>query len=108
MKSPTEILKKLYVTEKSHTLANLQGSQSNKSIAKFKSPKQVFEVYPSANKAEIKTAVEQLYREKGVTVTKVNTINTARKQKRRGKGRKGSTASIKKAIVTFSEKDSLE
>lgn len=103
-----EVLTKVHTTEKSHTLSNLQGNESNKSIARFKQPKKVFRVHPQANKVQIKEAVESLYKEQNVKVTKVNTLNTPRKRKKRGKGRVGKTASFKKAVVTFRENDSVE
>ena len=58
--------------------------------------KYVFEVAMSANKTEIKAAVEQIF---GVKVAKVNTINMPAKAKRLGAGRPGMTRSWKKAYV---------
>ena len=60
--------------------------------------KYTFEVLKSANKIEIKKAVEQLFA--GVKVQKVNTMNV-RGQKRRMGRNEGYTASWKKAIVTL-------
>lgn len=62
-----------------------------------------FKVAREANKHQIKDAVEELF---GVTVIKVNTLNTTRKPKRRGVF-KGYTSTWKKAIVTLKEGDSI-
>ncbi|MDH6355075.1 large subunit ribosomal protein L23 [Dysgonomonas sp. PH5-45] len=62
-----------------------------------------FRVVPSANKVEIKNAVEQLY---GVKVAKVNTMNYLGKRKSRFTKSgvvNGRTPSFKKAIVTLAE-----
>lgn len=63
-----------------------------------------FEVKKSANKTEIKQAIEKIF---NVKVESVHTINTATKKKRVGKYQ-GNTKSIKKAIVKLSEGSSLE
>lgn len=60
--------------------------------------KYTFEVAKSANKIEIKKAVEQLF--KDVKVAKVNTMNV-RGQKRRMGRTEGYTSAWKKAIVTL-------
>ncbi len=62
-----------------------------------------FRVAKSANKTQIKDAVEALFK---VSVTKVNTINVVRKPKRRGVFH-GYTPTWKKAIVTLKEGDSI-
>lgn len=108
MKDPYEIVKSRYVTEKSTMLQNLQSSTSNKSVARFTSPKYVFLVARQANKAEIASAIEEIYKEKSVRVTKVNTICVKGKPKRRGKGRPGASAGFKKAVVTMEPGDSIE
>ena len=56
-----------------------------------------FEVPQSANKVEIKKAVEEVF---GVTVAKVNTMNIMGKMKRMGRY-EGRRPSWKKAIVTL-------
>ena len=67
MRSPYEILIKPVITEKSTDMS-----------ARAK-PQYVFEVHPSANKVEIRRAVEAAF---GVHVTQVNTINMLGKQRR--------------------------
>ena len=58
--------------------------------------KYAFEVAPSAGKAEIKAAVEQIF---GVKVLKVSTLTVRGKEKRVGRYPAGSTKTWKKAIV---------
>ena len=60
--------------------------------------KYVFEVAVSANKTEIKAAVEKIF---GVKVAKVNTIRMQGKVKRTGAYPAGKRADYKKAIVTL-------
>ncbi len=62
--------------------------------------KYTFEVAPSANKIEIKKAVEEIF---GVTVEKVTTINMDGKKKRMGMN-VGKRADWKKAVVKLTEK----
>lgn len=66
-----------------------------------------FIVRPQANKLEIKKEVEELY---NVTVTDVNTMNYAGKNKTRYTRAglvKGRTNAVKKAIVTLKEGDTI-
>ena len=62
--------------------------------------KYVFEVAPSANKIQIKQAVEQAFAAKKVQVAAVNILHVAGKTRRRGKSI-GMTRSWKKAVVTL-------
>ncbi len=67
-----------------------------------------FIVQKSANKLQIKKAVEELY---GVEVTEVNTMNYNGKTKSRftKTGQvKGRTSSFKKAIVTLAEGETID
>ena len=61
--------------------------------------KYTFKVAKTANKTEIKNAVEAAF---GVTVERVNTANYDGKMKRQGRY-EGRTPGYKKAIVTLSE-----
>ena len=63
-----------------------------------------FEVARSANKIEIKSAIERLFK---VKVTKVRTINMDGKVKRMGV-HQGRRAAWKKAVVTLAEGQTLE
>lgn len=62
--------------------------------------KYTFEVDPSANKIEIKNAVEEIF---GVTVEKVTTMNMDGKLKRMG-AHMGRRPAWKKAVVKLTEK----
>jgi len=60
----------------------------------------VFEVLPDATKAEIKAAVELLFKEQKIEVSAVNVVNVKGKEKRHGRfiGRR---KAIKKAYVSL-------
>lgn len=81
MTNPHDIIIKPVVTEQS--------------MAEMVEKKYTFVVVKSANKTEIKKAVEAVF---GVNVEKVNTMNYDGKVKRMGKSA-GRTASFKKAVV---------
>ncbi|PHR62928.1 MAG: 50S ribosomal protein L23 [Robiginitomaculum sp.] len=66
--------------------------------------KVVFKVLLTANKKEIASAVEALFK---VKVSKVNTILTKGKTKR-FRGRLGTRVDVKKAIVTLEEGHSID
>ncbi len=108
MEDPFAIVKSLYVTEKATVLQQLHMAESNRSLARCRAPKYVFTVASCATKREIADAVEAIYREQKVKVTKVNTIQVKRKPKRRGRGRPGAKAAFKKAIVTMEPGDSID
>lgn len=107
MKNPYEIVKRRRVTEKSRVLENLHNATSNKSLSRCKTPKVVFEVDLSANKSQIKRAVEMIYAEKNVKVMSVNTISIPSKQ-RRVRGHLGMTSRLKKAVVSFRPGDVID
>lgn len=68
----------------------------------------VFEVEKTANKIEISKAIERMY---GVTVMSVNTMRSIGSVKNRTSRRRyvsGKTSTIKKAIVTLKEGDSID
>ena len=103
MKSPYDIVKRRYLTEKSAVLENLKNATSNKCVARAENPKYVFLVDLKANKKEIKEAVEQIYKEKNIRVQAVNTITAKPKlRNRRGRMQPGTKQGFKKAIVTLS------
>ena len=85
MKTPYDIILQPIVTEKSMDDAAQK--------------KYTFKVAKTANKTEIKNAVEAAF---GVTVEKVNTANFDGKLKRQGRTQ-GMTPSYKKAIVKLTE-----
>jgi large subunit ribosomal protein L23 len=79
---------------------------SEKSYAGLDANVYTFEVAPSANKIQIKHAVEEIF---GVRVTNVNTLNRAGKRKRnRRTGTWGSRPNQKRAVVSLAAGDSIE
>lgn len=109
-KNPFEIIKHRYITEKTGVLQQLHTAESNKSLSACKQAKYVFVVDMKATKPEIRSAVEEIYAERKIKVTSVNTLNSQTKPRhlRGRKGRPGRTAQYKKAIVTLAEGDILE
>ena len=86
-----DILKRPIISECSmETILDKEGNE----IKKY-----TFEVPKTANKVEIKKAVEEVF---GVKVAKVNTMNVLGKVKRMGRN-EGRRASWKKAIVTLTD-----
>ena len=71
---------------------------TEQSMEAVEAKKYVFEVAKSANKTEIKAAVETIF---GVKVSKVNTIKMQGKVKRTGAYPAGPRAAYKKAVVTL-------
>ena len=92
MKVSSTILKSLQVTEK--------GTRLNTAENKY-----FFKVAPSANKVQIKTAVEKMFK---VGVVKVNTMNYMGKLKRERTVRYGRKADWKRAVVTLKPGDKIE
>lgn len=90
MRNPRDILKRPIVSERSMGL--------------LEQNKYSFYVDPSANKIEIKHAVQELFK---VSVVDVNTMNVKGKTKRMGRY-VGRTANRKKAIVTLKDGDKIE
>lgn len=72
---------------------------SEKSYADIANKKYTFRVAKSANKVEIKKAIEDIF---GVKVKSVNTANIDGKLRRQGKTQ-GYTSDYKKAYVTLTE-----
>ncbi len=102
------VLKTLYVTEKTEMLQGLVDAKSNPSLKRCNTVKYVFLVHPDANKHQIKQAVEEAYAAQKCKVLKVNTITLPRKKKRaRGSSKQGETSQLKKAIVTLREGDRI-
>ena len=88
MKTPYDIIIKPVLTEKSY--------------ADMADKKFTFQVAVTANKTQIKQALESIF--EGVKVDSVNTMRTVGKIKRQGRT-SGRTPEVKKAIVTL-KKDS--
>ncbi len=64
----------------------------------------IFEVAPSANKIEIKDAIQRLFK---VTVVDVNTMRYRGKERRMGRGY-ARLQNWKKAIITLKEGDQIQ
>lgn len=90
MKDYTDIIIAPVITEKT-------ANQAEKNVYTFK-------VAESANKIEIKKAIEEVF---GVKVEKVNTLNTKAKSKRVGRYT-GKTKTYKKAFVTLKDGEKIE
>ncbi len=108
MKNPYEVIRSRYLTEKAALMERLHTEESNKSLARCKTPKYVFIVHPTANKYAIACAVEEMYKELNVKVRKVNTIKVKPKRTRMFKGQPGFAPAFKKAIVTLEPGDTLD
>ena len=85
-KSPHDVIIRPIVSEKSYNRIDMNGQYT-------------FEVEPTANKTEIKLAIEQVF---GVKVAKINTLNLKGKT-RRTKFGIGKRKDTKRAIVTLRE-----
>ena len=90
--TPEQIIRRpIVLTEK----ANLLREKNNQVI---------FEVARTANKVQIRDAVQKLF---NVSVTAVNTMITRGKDRRMGRGY-AKTQNWKKAVVTLKEGDSID
>jgi large subunit ribosomal protein L23 len=79
---------------------------SEKSYALLDSNVYTFVVHPSANKVEIRKAVESVF---GVRVNKVNTLNRKGKRKRnRRTGAYGQRGDTTRALVTLAAGDKID
>lgn len=87
-----QLIRRLQITEKGTQLAEKQN-------------KYLFRVSPSANKIQIRKAIEAFFR---VKVVKVNTMNYAGKKKRVRSFKYGRRANWKRAIVTLAEGNKIE
>jgi large subunit ribosomal protein L23 len=92
MKKSGSIILSIQLTEKSAELAEKERTY-------------LFKVAPSANKVEIRQAVEDLFK---VSVEKVNTMNMKGKRKRQRTARYGKRADWKRAVVKLKEGSNIE
>lgn len=92
MNEPYDIIQTVHLTEKATILAET-GNQY------------VFRVQPSANKIQIRQAIEKLFKKK---VVRVNTLNCLGKFKRGRTQHPGRTNAWKKAIVTLAPGEKIE
>jgi len=92
MKQAQTIIRRLTLTEKSSRLSETANQY-------------IVEVAADANKIEIKSAVEQLFK---VKVVRVNTLNRRPRFVRDRRGRDGRLAGAKRAIVTLKQGDKIQ
>ena len=92
MKNTGAVIRRIELTEKASSLSDSQG-------------KYFFEVNPSANKLEIKRAVEQIFK---VAVASVNTMRYLGKKKRERTAQYGQRPDWKRAVVTLKEGNRIE
>jgi len=92
MKDIYQVIQKVMLTEKGTRLSEAEN-------------KYIFKVSTVANKAEIKQAVEELFK---VKVTSVNTMMRLGKKKRERTASSGSTAGWKRAVVTLAEDSKID
>jgi large subunit ribosomal protein L23 len=92
MKDVYQVIDRILLTEKGTRLSETEN-------------KYIFRVYPTANKAEIKQAVEELFK---VKVTAVNTMKRLGKTKRVRTASAGKTAGWKRAVVTLAEGSTID
>ena len=86
------IIERMQLTEKGTALTETQN-------------KYVFKVHPSANKIEVKAAVEKMFK---VSVKSVNTMRYQGKKKRERTVRYGKRSDWKRAVVTLIEGDKID
>jgi large subunit ribosomal protein L23 len=91
LKEPREIVRRALISEK--------GTQIRTSGNHY-----LFEVFPDANKIEIKKAVESIF---GVKVQRVRTLQVAGKKKRMGVF-EGKRPDWKKAVVTLRKGETID
>mgnify|MGYP001219225087 FL=1 len=91
MKNSSDLIKAVLLTEK--------GTQLSEDENKY-----LFRVSMTANKIEIKRAVEELF---SVRVMAVNTMRRKGKKKRERTANYGTTAAWKRAVVTLHADDSI-
>ena len=92
MKNEHKTIHRVVLTEKGSILSDINNQY-------------LFQVDKTANKMEIKDAVQKLF---GVKVTNVNTLHRRGKKKRERRQTYGMTASVKRAIVTLAEGDRID
>ncbi|HEY0481415.1 MAG TPA: 50S ribosomal protein L23 [Kofleriaceae bacterium] len=104
MRDAQSIIKRPLLTEKSSRLRETGGAAERRAEGDTYAQQVVFEVARDANKIEIRSAVQSLFK---VTVTGVRTLVVRGKQKRVGKF-SGQRPAWKKAFVTLKPGDNIE
>lgn len=91
MKTGLSAVRGLHITEKGTLLAGQN--------------KYLFKVDPTANKLEIKKAIEEFFK---VKVVKVNTMNYDGKKRRQRTAHSGKTPDWKRAVVMLKDGDKID
>ncbi len=104
MRAAQSIIKRPLLTEKSARLRETGGGAASHAEGTDYAQQVVFEVARDANKVEIRSAVQTLFK---VTVTGVRTLVVRGKHKRVGRF-SGQRPSWKKAFVTLKPGDNIE
>lgn len=104
MRDAQSIIKRPLLTEKSARLRETGGASAGHAEGDAYAQQVVFEVARDANKVEIRSAVQALFK---VTVTGVRTLVVRGKEKRVGRF-SGLRPSWKKAFVTLKAGDNIE
>ena len=104
MRAPQTVIKRPLLTEKSARLRSTGGGAKAPVEGASYGQQAVFEVARDANKIEIKSAIQSLFK---VTVTDVRTLVVRGKVKKMGRF-EGQRPSWKKAFVTLKAGDSIE
>jgi large subunit ribosomal protein L23 len=104
MREAQSIIKRPLLTEKSARLRETGGASAPHAEGDSYAQQVVFEVAKTANKVEVRRAVEQLFK---VTVTGVRTVVVRGKSKRIGRF-SGRRPTWKKAYVTLKAGDNIE
>ena len=104
MRDPQAFIRRPLLTEKSARLRETGGDSEGHAEGDSYAQQVVFEVARDANKIEIRSAVQTLFK---VTVTDVRTLVVRGKEKRVGRF-SGRRPSWKKAFVTLKPGDNIE
>lgn len=104
MRDAQSVIKRPLLTEKSARLRETGGAAQGHAEGEAYAQQVVFEVARDANKIEIRSAVQALFK---VTVTDVRTLVVRGKEKRVGRFA-GRRPSWKKAFVTLAPGDNIE
>lgn len=104
MRAAQTVIKRPLLTEKSARLRDTGGGSSSVAEGDTYRQQVVFEVARDANKIEIKSAIQTLFK---VTVTDVRTLVMRGKEKRIGRF-SGQRPAWKKAFVTLKAGDNIE
>ena len=104
MRAPEQVIKRPLLTEKGSRLKESGGQAGEELDPETVKSQLLFEVARDANKIEIRSAVQTLFK---VTVTDVRTLVVRGKEKRVGRF-SGRRPSWKKAFVTLKPGDNIE